>query len=226
MKIKFTDSKQYNIIFKDALTEEQYEKLVNKSNKGEELASFYELPSGKLNDLFDDTLKELGYPIDDNWFISPEVLQDSSKMDKLYKAVRTKVLNILNDEVYNEDLYSELGYDDYKTLKNLFKIQYAFKDRLYVTDDNIFEEFEQAEEDEESEKEDTDNKLLNATCQEYLEEFENKIDKKDPKWYLIQMALNKDKNWAYIKKADELKGDPELDIVTPKRAKKMMQELS
>lgn len=224
MKIKFTDSKQYNIILKDALTEEQYEKLVNKSHKGEELASFYELPSGKLNDLFDDTLKELGYPIDDDWFISPEVLEDNAKMDKLYKAVRTKVLNILNDEVYNEDLYSELGYNDYKTLKNLFKIQYAFKDRLYVTDDNIFEEMEEEETSKDKEDEE-DARLLNATCKEYLEDYESKIDKKDPKWYLIQMALNKDKGWAYIKNAKELKGDVELDVVTPKNAKKLMKEI-
>ena len=227
MKINFTDSKQYNLIFKDeqgamVLTEDAYEKLLNRAYKGYELGEYYELPDEKLNGIFEDTYDELGYPRDTTWFIHPDVLRDDAKMKALYSGIRTKVLNILNDDVYNEDLFNSLIVEDYNKLKKLFSIRYTFTDGIYLADDDdeIGDLFDDPEEEEDD---DSDDKFINSTCKEFLEEYENKLKKTDPRYYLIQMALNKDKGWAYIKKAKELKGNPELDVVTSKNAKKIMK---
>lgn len=228
-KINFTDSKQYNLIFKDAkgdmvLTEKAYENLLNKAYKGKELSEYYEIPDETLNEIFEDSYDELGYPRDTTWFIHPEILRDDAKMKALYSAVRQKVLDLLNDDYSNEELFNSLITEDYNSLKQLFNIKYTFTDNSYIADDEFDELEAESEEEENSEEEDeNDDKFINSTCKEFLEEYENKLEKTDPRYYLLLMALDKNKGWAYIKKAEDLKGSPELDVVTSKNAKKILQ---
>ena len=66
--------------------------------------------------------------------------------------------------------------------------------------------------------------LIGSECKEFLEDYEKKTKKNTPRYYLILMALGKDKGWAYIKNPKELKGQIELDVVTPKNAKKIIKE--
>ena len=239
MKIKFTDTKKSNLIFKDydykgeydeegnpvIYTEEAYEGLLNKAYKGRELADFYEIAS-LLCDLLDEVYDDLGYPRNTTWFIDPEVLKDDAKMKKLYETLRQRVLDELNSG--NIDYDYNLRPEQHDDLKKIFKLKYTFEDRKYVKDAEFEEELEEAEENSnnksDEDPEEDEGKFLNATCKEFLEEYEDKIDKKDPRWYLIQMALDKDKGWAYIKEAKNLKGEVDLDVVTPKNAKTILKE--
>lgn len=235
MKLKFTDSKKCNLIFKDdkgamVLTEDVYEHLLRKAYKGTALGDFYDLNS-VCSDIFDNVYTALGYPTDTTWFIHPDVLRDNDKMKALYEAVREDVIEKLNED--DEDLRYRLRSDEnFESMKDIFNIRYTFIDKKYIKDDFTEEsddeilEGEGVDEDEENsgqdELEEGEDKLLNSTCKEYLEEFEKKLKKTDPRYYLIEMALGKSKGWAYIKKAEDLKGDPERDVVTPKNAKKIL----
>lgn len=241
MKLKFTDAKQYNLILKDAeankspiiKTEEEYEELLNKSYKGKELATIYDDIHWSLSDLFDEVYRDLGYPGRTKWFIDPEILRDDAKMKVLYEAVRDSILDKFNSGDIYRDPYDNLGPEAYDKLKNIFKIKYTFEDREYLLDEPEFkpdttseleEEYNNLLEEQKDEENKDEGKLVNSTCKEFLEAYENKVDKKDPKWYLIQIALNKDKGWAYIKKPEDLQGNVELDVVTPKTAKKIIKQ--
>lgn len=228
MKIRFTDSKKCNLIFKDAegdmiLTEDAYERLLNKAYKGNELADFYELDP-YCSDIFEEAYKSLGYSLDTTWFIHPDVLRDDSKMKALYELVREDVLEKLNED--DDDLKYRLRGNRFSDLKDIFKIKYTFTDKKFLKDDDE-SEFEASPSSEASGGDEDDiikeSEDVNLTCKEYLEKKSQEVDKKSPKYYLIQMALNKDKGWAYIKKASNLKGDPEVDVVTAKNAKKILK---
>lgn len=228
MKLKFTDSKKYNLIFKDAegdmvLTESAYENLLRKAYKGYPLSDFYDL-SDVCSDIFERAYDSLGYPRDTTWFIHPDVLRDDSKMKALYELVRADVIEKLNED--DEELkYRLRNYGKFEDLKDIFNIRYTFIDKKYLKDDDLdWEDLESDDDETESgkdEEEKGEEKLINATCKEFLEEYENKLKKNDPRYYLIEMALGKNKGWAYIKK--ELGDNPERNIVTPKNAKKIMQ---
>lgn len=235
-KIKFLDSKSSKVVLKDTY-EDEYDRLLNKAYKGKELGDFYDL-NYKLSDIFEEVYNDLNYPLDSDWFISETVLKDDSKMKDLYEAVRDRVIEALN----NNELY--LDNRDHDTLKDIFNIKYTFGDRKYVKDyfvadpdynsnsdgdiseddlQEVANSNEVSEDDLKDPEEEENHKLINSTCKEYLEEFENKVEKTDPKWYLIQMALDKDKGWAYIKDPEKLRGEVELDVVTPKNAKKILK---
>lgn len=235
--LKDTDLKDCAI--KDTY-EDEYDRLLNKAYKGKELGDFYDL-NYKLANIFEEVYNDLNYPLDSDWFISESVLKDDSKMKDLYEAVRDRVIEALN----NNEL--KLDNRDHDTLKDIFNIKYTFVDRKYVKDDfeadpdykndevsedegvseddlqEVANSNEISEDDLKDPEEEENYKLINSTCKEYLEEFENKIKKTDPKWYLIQMALDKDKGWAYIKDPEKLRGEVELDVVTPKNAKKILK---
>ena len=240
LKLKFTDSKSSKLIFRDYeydekgcpvfYTEEAYENLLNKSYRGKELSDFYEL-NNLLGDLLDEVYDEFNYPRNTDWFIDPEVLKDDSKMKKLYEEIRSRVLKGLNDGTldYDYKVYPE----DRDKLKDIFRIKYTFEDRKYLLDEPEFkpdttseleEEYNKLLEEQKDEENKDEGKLVNSTCKEFLEAYENKVDKKEPKWYLIQIALNKDKGWAYIKKPEDLQGNVEIDVVTPKTAKKIIKQ--
>lgn len=218
MKIKFTDNKRSSLIFRDSsVDEDEYERLLKRSYKGEELSELYDTP---LYYVFDTVYKYLNYPVDDEWFIAPEILKDDAKMKELYNIIREDIVDKLNDDL--EDLEYKLNRDDFNKIKEIFNIRYSFRDDDYYEDideSELSEDYKPSNEKPSEENEDIS--YVGKTCQEFLKENESKIEKDDPKYYLLKMALNEDKGWAYIKKVERLKGDIELDVVTPKNVKKL-----
>lgn len=134
-------------ILTEAMSDDDYNKLFDSTTYGNKLGEFYDL-SGRCGEIFESTYQSLGYPMDDEWIIAPEILKDDNKVTELYNAVRKNVVDILNNGSRDELDDGHHG-DVIGTLIDLFDINQVFenldeaKDSKEIVDDVTDAEFKE-----------------------------------------------------------------------------------
>jgi len=132
---------------KEVMSDEEYNKLFDSTTYGNKLSDFYDL-SARCGEIFESTYESLGYPMDDEWIIAPEILKDDNKVTELYNAVRKNVVDILNNGSRDELDDGHHG-DVIGTLIDLFDIHQVFenldeaKDDKKIVDDVTDAEFQE-----------------------------------------------------------------------------------
>ena len=109
----------------EPMSDEDYNRLFDSTTYGSKLGEFYDL-SARCGEIFESTYESLGYPIDDEWIIAPEILKDDNKVTELYNAVRKNVVDILNNGSRDELDDGHHG-DVIGTLIDLFDINQIFE---------------------------------------------------------------------------------------------------
>lgn len=134
-------------ILTEAMSDEDYNRLFDSTTYGNKLSDFYDL-SARCGEIFESTYESLGYPMDDEWIIAPEILKDDNKVTELYNAVRKNVVDILNNGSRDELDDGHHG-DVIGTLIDLFDINQVFenldeaKDDKKIVDDVTDAEFKE-----------------------------------------------------------------------------------
>ena len=129
------------------MSDEDYNRLFDSTTYGNKLSDFYDL-SARCGEIFESTYQSLGYPMDDEWIIAPEILKDDNKVTELYNAVRKNVVDILNNGSRDELDDGHHG-DVIGTLIDLFDIHQVFesldeaKDDKKIVDDVTDDEFKE-----------------------------------------------------------------------------------
>ena len=179
-------------ILTEAMSDEDYNRLFDSTTYGNKLSDFYDL-SERCGEIFESTYQSLGYPMDDEWIIAPEILKDDNKVTELYNAVRKNVVDILNNGSRDELDDGHHG-DVIGTLIDLFDINQVFetldeaKDSKEIVDDVTDAEFKELINsdifNEKCEDEHTEDKKITEDA-----ELDNMLDKLDTE---IDNVLNKE----------------------------------
>lgn len=107
---------------KDAMDEDEYERLVYMSKYGN-ILNFYDF-TNKTANMFEKVYKDLNLPEDDTYIVHPDVLQDDNKMKLLFDTLRKNIIEYLNADSDNDfDLRESEFYD----VLNIFDIRRMYQ---------------------------------------------------------------------------------------------------